>query len=90
MFSFRSAALVQLFAERCERHAAVLSTQEKISLALQSQARGDGAGPPNSLFDRLAAVIAASEHADSCYLRLLAQVADEIIASAQASARSRG
>ena len=90
MFGFRTAALVRLFAERCERHATVLATQEQISLALQAQTRGEGRGPSDALFDRLAVAMAASEHADTCYLRMLAQVADEIIASAKASARTRG
>lgn len=89
MFSLRAAALAQLFSERRERRIVLLMSQEAISVALQSQARGDGNGPSDEDFNRLATAMAASDHADAAYLRLLAQVADEIIASAKASARSR-
>jgi predicted membrane chloride channel (bestrophin family) len=90
MFTFRSAALAQRLAERRERRAQLLLSQEAISRALQSQARGDGDGPSDADFSRLAVAMAISERADAAYLQLLSQVADEIIACAQASARSRG
>ena len=88
MFTFRSAALAQRNAERRERRAALLLSQEAISRALQSQAQGDGNGPTDADFSRLAVAMAVSERADAAYLRLLSQVADELIACAQASARS--
>lgn len=90
MFSFRSAALAQRLAERRERRADLLLSQEAVSRALQSQAQGDGDGPSDADFSRLAASMAFSERADAAYLGLLSQVADEIIASAKASARSTG
>jgi hypothetical protein len=62
---------------------------------MQAQTRGEGQGPSDALFDRLVVVMAASKHADACYLlpaylRMLAQVADEIIANAKTSACARG
>jgi hypothetical protein len=65
-------------------------SQETIDRALELQARGCGPGPSDLQLDRLAVLTAASDHADDAYRRLLAQVADEIIAKAKAGARSRG
>ena len=87
MFTFRSDALAQRFAERRARRAALLLSQEAVSRALQSQAQGEGNGPTDADFSRLAVAMAVSERADAAYLRLLSQVADEIIACAKASAR---
>jgi len=89
MFSFHAAALAQRLAERRERRAQLLLSQEAISRALQSQAQGDGDGPSDADFSRLAAAMAISEQADAAYLRLLSKVADEIIACAKAGAHSR-
>lgn len=89
MFTHRGDTLAQLFTDRRERRAAVHRLHEAIALALQSQARGDGPGPSDADVDRLGLATEAADRADAAYLRMLSRVADEVIASAKASAQPR-